>query len=44
MKKRKIIMQRDAMQCGIASLAMICNYFGRFVSVIPKLFLTANSR
>ena len=33
MKKMKIIMQRDAMQCGIASLAMISNYFGRFISI-----------
>lgn len=26
-------MQHDAMQCGIASLAMICNYYGRNTSV-----------
>lgn len=31
MKNRKIkyIKQKDSMQCGVASLAMVCNYFGR---------------
>lgn len=29
----KIIMQRDAMQCGIASLAMIVNYYGRDILI-----------
>lgn len=27
-KKFKIIHQKDAMQCGVASLAMICSYYG----------------
>ena len=36
MSKLKIIMQHDAMQCGIASLAMIVNYYGRDTS-IPEL-------
>ncbi len=33
MRKLRLIRQRDAMQCGIASLAMICNYYGRRCTV-----------
>lgn len=29
----KLIRQMDAMQCGVASLAMICNYFGQNYSL-----------
>lgn len=32
-KKFKLIRQYDAMQCGMASLAMICNYYGRATSI-----------
>lgn len=32
-KKFKIIHQKDAMQCGVASLAMICSYYGIDYSV-----------
>jgi ATP-binding cassette subfamily B protein len=33
MRKFKIIKQYDAMQCGIASLAMICAFYGRYYSL-----------
>lgn len=33
MKKIKFIKQHDSMQCGAASLAMICNIFGKKTSL-----------
>lgn len=29
----KVIRQLDSMQCGVASLAMICNYYGKNISI-----------
>lgn len=29
MRNIKVVHQHDSMQCGIACLQMICNYFGR---------------
>lgn len=33
MRKFPFVKQHDAMQCGIASLAMICEYFGKKYSI-----------
>ena len=32
-KKISLIKQRDSMQCGIACLAMICQYYGRKINL-----------
>lgn len=32
-RKPRFVKQRDAMQCGVASLAMICSCFGKQYSV-----------
>lgn len=31
--KFKVIRQLDSMQCGIASLAMVCSYYGKNISI-----------
>ena len=33
MKRFYCIMQHDSMECGIACLAMICNYYGKAYSI-----------
>jgi len=45
-RKIEYIMQIDEMDCGAASLAMICRHFGRKVSLprIRELCHTANRR